>query len=249
MPTLKIPISTVHVVQICKVTVEIFKSEYKLDLLDSDYVSLILVTLLQIEAKVFLAKMNNPLESLYRSDVFERVQKTKECLKKAVYPLSIYIAQIGEVNVNEQTLVPEVIDLKYENFSDYIEKLDISRKARDIIPNHQQIINNYLILMGKVANKVPKEFITAVDYEHAKGTTAQLVTSRFDNGSSRLRAWSHRDIDEDFFKIGALFRFGFEIDNFALRSHNGRCCEIFVNAKPLESIFPFVEELENFHNG
>ncbi|XP_043474151.1 uncharacterized protein LOC122506170 [Leptopilina heterotoma] len=229
-------------------TIQTYNMKFNLQLVDTDLISLILVTLLQIEAKEWTARLNNHTDSEYSNEVSKRVQKTKEFLKKAVCPLSTYIAQIGEVNVNEQIIVPKVIDLKYENFSDYIEKLGIPHLSEENIPDHQQVINNYLAFMNRlVVNNVPKELIAAIDYENAKGTAAQLVTSKFTNDKSRIMIWSHREVDEDSIKIGALFRFGFDIDNCTLRSYSSRQFEVLFYSIQ-HYIYPFVDDLNVNHN-
>lgn len=248
VPPLKISISTIHVIELCKMTIQTYNERFHLQLVDNDLISLILVTLLQIEGKEWTAKWKNHVDSEYSNEVFERVQKTKEFLKKAVCPLSTYIAQVGEVNVNEQIIVPEVIDLKYENFSDYIARLKIPHLSEQNIPDHQQVINNYLVFMNKVVNNVPKKLIADVDYENAKGTAAQLVTSRFTNDNSRIMIWSHRRVDEDDIKIGVFFRLGFGIDNCTLRSYGTRQYNCYANSFP-QFISPFVNDLIYNHSG
>lgn len=291
----KISISTKHVIKICKDVIDALK-DFDVKIFNTDLSTLVLVTLLQIEAKISCFSYNEKTNL--------RALRTKDDLKEAIFPLAFYIAQIGKFEIDEQYFEPEIIDLKYDNVSNYVMDLGLSLEipsdviflnkgnyltnfkqwvrvlnetralesgiifrngnclnlteefiensdnfnwigilsfepAQEIIPKYRELCERYKNFSHRVET-IALYIFERVDYEHAKGTAMQLVTSEFeDSDSTLLRLWSNRLVDDNTLKIGGQLRYGFQLEYRALRIYDARYCETFIDAPDSDRHFVF----------
>lgn len=130
---IKIPISTVHIIDICKALVEELRTACQVRMKDTDLNTLIIVSVLQAEAKVRIASRETAFHTFDRK-LDSRVNKTTCSFPMAIFPLSVFLKQIGAVDIEGQTFVPELIDLKYETISKYASKKNVTIIPSNVIP-------------------------------------------------------------------------------------------------------------------
>lgn len=114
MPTLEVPIATEVAAELCVKTATVLHSICKLppssqtpigvNPVTYDAETLRNVTALQIESKIYHAREGSTF--VPDLQIAERAERTAKLFEKAVSPLSVYIDQIGQFNVDGQTFVP-----------------------------------------------------------------------------------------------------------------------------------------------
>ncbi|XP_051155303.1 uncharacterized protein LOC127277901 isoform X2 [Leptopilina boulardi] len=296
-PHVKIPVSTVYLIDICKTLIAELRDHCKVAMEVTDLSTLIIVTVLQIEAKVRIATKSSAYNT-FDGELDYRVERTKDSLPVSLFPLSFYIDQIGKVDIQGQTIVPELIDLKYENISKYAERAGLTilpsnvislpegnsltganqwvrilnksgaiekgiiepkdsgfsltkefienpnnfnwigilfiEPPRNVVSDFKELNNRYFNFIDRINEKLLNAF-AEVDYHEAKGTAAQLVTSKFlnfDQNITMYKVWSTRFVDDHSLEVGGLLRFGFDLeDSDVSRSGEFRCCESFIEAQ------------------
>lgn len=130
---MKIPISTVYLIDICKALIAELRDNCNVPIEVTDLSTLVVVTVLQIEAKVRIATKSSVFGKA-DDELDSRVERTKDNLLVSLFPLSFYVGQIGKINIQGQTILPEVTDLKYETLSEYAENLGLRILPLNVIP-------------------------------------------------------------------------------------------------------------------
>lgn len=124
-PPIRFTISTEAVIPICRHMVDSLKHAYKVVMKDSDFSILVIVTILQIEAKVWISQQASQFIARVDLAVEERIERTKATLSEALFPISYYIEQIGSVTVDGQRLVPHVVDLTYDALMERADQIGV----------------------------------------------------------------------------------------------------------------------------
>lgn len=234
-PHCEINISTVYLIDLCTELVHILES-HGVKITETDVNILVYITILQIETK------------LSEGSFSESTRFTRFNFKNALYPLSLYLEQIGTLEINGQTIRPVLCDLKFENISNYLIAFEKFNSGSVMLDYLSSKWHNFQLRV----NQKLKNAFSVVDFTNVNGTEAQLVSSRQTKVGDieHKEVWSRYKVDHFYMKMGALCHFGYNLeDEDDLHSYDGRYCQssVYISRRTIHYLFlSVVEEIGRF---
>lgn len=180
-----------------------------------------------------LEKSNNMVIELPENNTLSQARVWLEIVNAAFLVESGVLVHTPEGYILSQAYV--------DNPTNFVTLGAMRMHYRPLIPRgFNELCNQYQILLSKIDRRV-NNAINPVDFDKAKGSSAQLVNSRL-LASGILYATSNRFLDHDTLAMGALLRLGFGlIDDNDADMDDFRCVEATI--EPRGSLMRFCSQI------
>ena len=166
IPVQGFSLNTAYLKTICTELIEEFKRRYYMyKITDTEIESLMLVSYLQLETKIYIAQQDS---TFFKTDapISEYIKTVQRTFKNAFDPISIYLSQIGKFEFDNQIFVPKEITVGYKSL--------IEHSSIPFDEFSDKLFYHYHQLERKVYDYAS---VSDVDFV-APGNVSQLVTSR-----------------------------------------------------------------------